>query len=110
MLEDGNHFLRLLSPEPGKMVMLYQEIRIPGNVQALQLKWKQRVTGLKVGKNSWFDARIMLEFLDANRDKLSPSPQAPATHKDTDGWVTKSVEFLVPEGAHALKFSLVCFR
>ncbi len=77
MWEDGNHFLRLLSPEPGKMVMLYQEIRISAKVQALQLNWKQRVSGLKVGKNSWFDARIMLEFFDANRSKLLPSPQAP---------------------------------
>ena len=108
--EDGNHFLRLLSPEPGKMVMLYEEIRIPAKVEALQLKWKQRVTGLKVGKNSWFDARIMLEFLDANRNKLSPSPSAPATNRDTEGWVTKSTEFLVPEGAHTLKFMPSLFQ
>ncbi len=110
MWEDGNHYLRLLSPEPGKMVMLYQEIRIPAKVQALQLKWKQRVSGLKVGKNKWFDARIMLEFLDVNRNKLSPSPQAPATNKDTEGWVTKSAEFLVPENAHVLKFMPCLFQ
>jgi endoglucanase len=108
--EEGNHFLRLVSPEPGKMIMLYDEIRVPDDVRALKLSWKQRVIGLKVGKNSWFDARIMLDFLDASRNKLSPTPPALATNRDTKGWVSKSTEFLVPEGTHVLKFMPSLFQ
>ncbi|MBI1309687.1 cellulase family glycosylhydrolase [bacterium] len=102
--EDGNHFLRLRSVEPGKLVMLYQELRIPEGVEAVELSWKQRISGLKVGRQSWFDARILLEFLDADRKKVAPTPGAPATRKDTDGWVGKQTRFLVPDGAQTLRF------
>lgn len=109
-IEAGNHFIRLTSPEPGKMVMLYQEIPIPNGVEALKMSWKQRVTGLKKGKNPWFDARIMMEFMDAERQKVTPSPPAPNTGKDTDGWVERSVFFVVPPGAKILKFMPCLFQ
>jgi hypothetical protein len=102
--EGDNHFLRLRSSEPGSTVMLYREVGIPDGVQALELTWKQRVTGLKKGKNSWFDARIMLEFMNEARQKVAPTPRAPSTGKDTDGWIERSTSFIVPEGAKTLKF------
>ncbi|MDA0809164.1 MAG: hypothetical protein O2983_09465 [Planctomycetota bacterium] len=108
--EDGNHFLRLTSTAPGKMVMLYQEIAIPAGVEAIELSFRQRITGLKVGRNSWFDARILMEFLDGGRKKLTPTPSAPASRKDTDGWVRKQTSFLVPEGAKTLKFMPCLFE
>jgi len=108
--EDGNHFLRLKSPAPGQMVMLYEEIRLPADARALKLSWKQRVRDLKKGKNSWFDARIMLEFIDDQHDKVSPNPNAAATGKDTDGWVEREKTFLVPEGAYWLKFMPALFQ
>lgn len=108
--EEGNHFLRLTSPAPGKMVMLYEEIPIPEDIEALQLTFRQRITGLKVGKNSWFDARILMEFLDGERKKVTPNPPAPTSRRDTDGWVTKEVSFLVPEGAKTLKFMPCLFQ
>ncbi len=102
--EEGNHFIRMVSTEPDKMVMLYNEITIPEGVGALEFSWRQRVTNLKVGKNSWFDARIMIDFMDGKREKVGPSPSAPATRRDTQGWETKSISFVVPEGARTLKF------
>jgi endoglucanase len=108
--EDGNHFIRLTSTEPGKLVMLYHEIRIPEGVEAVELTWRQRVTGLKRGKESWFDARIMMEWMDADRAKVSPGPAPAATGKDTGGWVDRSVKFLVPEGARMLKFMPALFN
>lgn len=103
-VEDGNHFLRFVSPEPGKTVMLYREIAIPAGTGALELSWRQRIAGLKVGKQSWFDARIMMEFMNAAREKVSPGPPAPNARKNTVGWEEKSIRFLVPEGATLLKF------
>jgi endoglucanase len=109
-VEDGNHFLRLTSPEAGKMVMLYQEIPIPAGVEALEVSWKQRVTGLKKGTSPWFDARFMMEFMDAKREKVVGSPKPVATGKDTEGWVEKSTTFLVPQGATILKFMPCLFQ
>lgn len=108
--EGDNHFLRLKSPQPGEMVMLYQEIKLPTDVGALKLTWKQRVSDLKKGKSSWFDARIMLEFIDDQHQKITPTPSAATTGKDTGGWVEREVAFLVPEGAYWLKFMPALFQ
>lgn len=110
VVEDGNHFIRLRCDEPGAMIMLYQELPLPKGVEAIELSWKQRVSGLKVGKQSWFDARIMLEFMDADREKIGPTPSAPATSKNTDGWVERQTQFLVPDGARTLKFMPCLFQ
>lgn len=108
--ESGNHFIRLSSLEPGQTVMLYQEINIPEGVEAIEMTWRQRVTGLEVGAESWFDARIMMEFLTADRAKIGPTPKAPSTRKDTDGWVEKKTAFIVPPEAKTLKFMPCLFQ
>ncbi|MEO8497483.1 MAG: cellulase family glycosylhydrolase [Planctomycetota bacterium] len=108
--EDGNHFLRLTSTAPGKMVMLYQEIPIPDGVAAIELSWRQRIGGLKVGTRSWFDARILLEFLNPAREKVTPTPAAPSSRTDTAGWVQRQSQFLVPDDALTLVFMPSLFQ
>src|SRR5215203_2219807 len=81
--ENGNHFIRLKSAEPGQMVMLYQQVR--------------------------FDARILMDFKDAAGKKLSGAP-APNSGKNTEGWVERKVQFLVPEGAVTLDFMPALFN
>ena len=107
--ESGNHFLHLSAAEPGKMVMLYQQVRIPETVKALVLTWRMRVSDLKKGKQSWHDARIMMDFKDAEGKKLKGAP-APNTGKSTEGWIERSVSFLVPEGAQTLEFMPALFQ
>ena len=84
--EEGNHFIRMTSSAPGETVMLYQQIQIPETVKAIELKWRMRVTNLKKGKQTWFDARIMMDFKDVDGKKLKGAP-APNTGKSTEGWV-----------------------
>ncbi|MGE9289534.1 MAG: glycoside hydrolase family 5 protein [Puniceicoccales bacterium] len=108
--EDGNRFIELTSTTPGETVMLYQEIPVPSYVKAIEMSWKQRITGLKIGSKAWFDARIMMEFMDAGRNKVTPSPKSPNFRKDTDGWVSQKTTFLVPEGATTLKFMPCLFQ
>lgn len=107
--ENGNHFLRLTSTAPGEVVMLYQQYRIPDGMKALELSFKWRVSNLKKGRQSWFDARIMMDFKDAAGQKLKGAP-APNTGKSTDGWVEKNVKFLVPEDARTLEFMPALFQ
>ncbi len=108
--EDGNHFLRLAAAEPDQMTMYYREIPIPAEAKALELKFRARVTGLKVGTSPWFDARIMMELGDAERNPVKPGPEVPYFRKDTKGWEEKSVRFLVPEGATMLRFMPSLFK
>lgn len=108
--EGENHFLRLTSPQAGDLVMVYHQVRLPADVKALKLSWKQRITSLKPGKQPWFDARILLEFKDAAGDKLPGSPSAPHARKNTDGWSDRSVSFLVPDRAALLEFMPALFQ
>ena len=71
-VEGGNRFARIHSD--GGTAMLYREINIPAGTEALRLSWKWRVTGLEKGDQSWFDARIMMEFMDAGRGKVGGAP------------------------------------
>ncbi|GAT35417.1 cellulase [Terrimicrobium sacchariphilum] len=108
--EEGNHFIRLKASEPDQMIMIYREIPIPAGAKALQLKFRARVSGLQIGTSSWFDARIMMDFLGADRQVVKPGPPAPSFRKDTEGWVDKDVTFLVPEGTKILKFMPTLFK
>ena len=108
--ENGNHFLRLTSSQPGETVLLYHSVTVPPGVTALELTFRMRVSSLKPGKQPWFDARIMLDFKDATGAKLPGGPAAPNTRKDTDGWVTRSAKFLVPDGARTLDFMPALFQ
>jgi len=108
--ESGNHFLRLHSERPGQTVMAYREVNIPAGAGALELKWRWRVSDLKPGKQSWFDARIMMELKDASGKKLSPGPAAPYVRKSTDGWLERSAQFLIPEGTKTLQFMPSLFQ
>ncbi len=108
--ENGNRFLRLVSSQPGEMVMLYRQVVLPAGVKALELTWRWRCTALKPGKQMWFDARIMLDFKDADGKKLSPGPSAPYLRKSTDGWIERTTRFLVPDGAQTLDFMPALFQ
>lgn len=109
--EGDNRFLRLTSPAAGKTVLLYQPITIPPEAKAVEVSWRWRILNLQKGKQSWFDARIMMDWKDAiGGKKLQPGPPAPNTGKNTDGWVERSAKFLVPEGAKILEFMPTLFQ
>ncbi len=100
--EEGNRFARIHSD--GGTAMLYREFNIPEGTEALRLAWRWRVTGLKKGAQPWFDARIMMEYMDKGRGKVGGAPGAPNRGKDTDGWEAREITFLVPPEARILKF------
>lgn len=108
--EGENHFLRMKATEPGKTVMIYRLIDLPAGTKALEMTWRQRITDLKPGKEAWFDARIMMEFKDASGKKLKEKPSPPYTRNNTQGWVEKKTQFLVPEGAVSLEFMPSLFQ
>ncbi len=108
--EDGNHFIRLTATEPNKLILLYVLVPLPAGVSALELTWRQRVSGFKRGKEAWHDARIMMEFKDAQGAKLKEKPGHPYTNKDTAGWVDRKAAFLIPAGATQLELMPCLFQ
>jgi hypothetical protein len=108
--EEGNAFVRLKSETPGSTVLIFQKVPLPKGVEALKMKWRQRIPELKLGSKAWFDARIMLEFRDTADQRLASAPPAPFARKPTAGWVEREVEFLVPEGADSFVFMPTLFQ
>jgi len=107
--EGGNHFLRITSIDPGQMYMVYKEIPIPEGTEAIHFTWKERVSDLERGEKSWHDARIMMEYIDASREKAGRPPN-PRNGRNTDGWQDEELKFNVPENARTIKFMPCLFN
>lgn len=109
--EEGNHFLRLQVGEPGKMQMMYREIGLPKGVPyaEMELSFRGRVTGLKRGVEKWFDARVMFDFMAADRTKKLGSGHV-NFGKDTEGWKLRTKRMAVPAGTAYIKFMPCLFN
>ncbi len=108
--EEGNRFIRLSTTTPDAMTLLYHEVAIPEAARALEVVWRWRLVGVKPGKQPWFDARMVLEFMDAQRAKIKGGPSPSSGKGTTNGWVEKRSAFLVPEGAKTLKVMPALFQ
>lgn len=101
--EAGNWFLRLTSVKPDATVTLFREVLLPPGTQAIELSFRRRVTGLVIGDKQWFDARVVLNFKDAN-GKKTPASRMPYIQRDTVDWQAVVHRIRIPEGSVALEF------
>ncbi|MEW6305802.1 MAG: cellulase family glycosylhydrolase [Verrucomicrobiota bacterium] len=109
-VEKGNHFLRLKAVEPGKLVLVYRAVPLKPEHQRLELSFRARHTEVKRGKESWFDARVMLDFKDAAGKKLKSDAKAPYFSGTSKDWKEVKVQFTVPEGAKQLEVMPALFQ
>ncbi len=107
--EGGSHFLRI-EAVPDELVTVYRVLAIKPECKALHLTFRVRVNDVKRGKAMWHDGRIILDFKNDAGEKLKPSPSHPNFKGSTDGWVERSVAFLVPEGATKLEVMPAMFQ
>lgn len=111
--EEGNHFLRLKTQEPGKTVMLYRAVQLPAGAKAVELSYRVRYADVKPGKEAWFDGRIMMNFKDApgkDGKMIKPSPKAPSFRGSSAGWVERKQQIAIPEGARVLELMPSLFQ
>jgi endoglucanase len=108
--ENGNHFMRLRSPQSGTNVTVYRAIPLRPEVRALELSYRVRYEGVKRGKKAWFDGRIIMNFKGVAKQPVNPSPKPPAFLGTSNGWVTKTQQFRVPEGAATLEMLFTLFE
>lgn len=108
--EPGNYFLRLASPAPGTHVSIYHKIEnLPADLTLLELSFRARVTGLQVGEQKWYDARVILNFTDAS-GKVTSAAGFPYFTRDTQGWEVVVRQIQVPPGSVKLEFMPSLFR
>ncbi|MFH1496718.1 MAG: cellulase family glycosylhydrolase [Verrucomicrobiota bacterium] len=107
--EGSNRFIRLTSPRPGALVTLARDIPLPAGTSAVELSWNQRITNLAPGAQSG-DARVVLEFFDANRAKLPSDAPIAYYREDSAGWEPKTGTVTVPRGAALLRVTPALVR
>ena len=100
--ENGKHFLRLTSTEPGKMIMAYREMPIPAGVKTLQITIRFRSTGVVAGEKNYMDARAIFHFLDASRKQVVGDPKTLDLTRNDGSWNTATEQCVVPTGAATL--------
>ena len=110
VVENGNHFLRLVQQTPGDMPMVYRRVDLPkdlGAYEQIDLSMRGRVTGLVKGVESWYDARVMINVKSADGKTLS-SPNI-SFGKDT-GWTERHTYIKLSAGAAYLEIMPTLFR
>ena len=103
--EGGGRFLRFTQTKPGTRLTLYRAAAVPEGVKALRLSFRVRYERVVAGEKPWFDATVIVNFMDAlyGGKQVKPTP-APAHFKGTsNGWVNYAAVWSVPEGAKAVE-------
>ncbi len=109
--EDGRAFLRLSSPTPGQMVLLYRQVTLPLPAPAaVELRLRVRYTDIKPGEKPWFDGRVISHFKDEAGEIVKPEPGAPNFRGSSKGWVDQSSIIRVPAGARVFEIMPCLFQ
>jgi hypothetical protein len=108
-LEDGNHFLRLQARQPGDTVSISRTVALQPDWGVLRVSCGVRYRDIVPGREGWHDGRIAMSFLDAEGRRVGPWPNVLHWQGTADTWRGESREFVIPEGAAQLAWSLSLF-
>ncbi len=102
--EDGNQFLRLEADADGGQIQAYRRFPLSSNIPKLAISFRARHSQLTGGVETWHTGRVVMHFKDASGAVLKPDPAPFAFKGSSTGWVDKTVELTVPEGAASFEF------
>lgn len=93
----------------GKMGMVYTPVFFPKGTDGAVISLEAKVTDVVRGSQSWFDARVMTDFIDSACKKVKTGPVI-GGWKGTKDWfaVRKSVK--IPEGAAGIALMPTLFN
>jgi endoglucanase len=110
--EGDVHFLHFESNAPGQMIVLFRQMPLPSPPPpGLEIRFRVRYTDVTPGEKSWFDARIMGKFENADGKEIKKGGfPAPYFRKSSNGWVDKSIFIPVPADATKLDLMPTLFK
>ena len=106
--ENGNHFLRLVQSEPGKMSCVYRKHEIPEGCDRAAISFRARLSGFVRGDQPWFDARVIVNIKDKDGNTLASQPIF--FNADTDGWTRREETIAFPAGAKFFEYMPALFN
>jgi len=108
--EDGNQFFRLEAAPDAGQVQVYRKVSLPTGFQSITVSFRVRYSNLTPGAESWHTGRVIMHFKDAEGNILKPDPQPFVFKGDSDGWVEKSKQINIPEGATSFELMPALFQ
>ena len=112
--EEGKPFVRMVTQEPGKSVMLYKTVPLKPGAKGIELTIRSRTDGVRHGEHEWFDARTIVHFPGADGKPVANEGgglDVVFTHKpEPSGWITRVHSYVVPEGAKELQLMCGLFK
>lgn len=106
--ENGNHWIVEDATAPASF-SASQDLPIGDNYWKLRLTCRVRVTDVVLGLEGWHNARIAMQFQDADRKMVGAWPNVLNYTGSTDGWQTDTRDYIVPVGAKWLSLSCSLF-
>jgi hypothetical protein len=97
--ENGRHFIRLLSQQPGQLVQVSQAVPIPAGVKGIDFSARFRTANVKFGTSFLDDARARFQFLDAAGNTVKGEAGDAIFDNHVHDWTDITKHFLVPDGA-----------
>ncbi len=85
-----------------------QEIALDAGWMKLKLAFRMRVTGVVRGDDGWKNARLAMEWRDANGGHVDPWPNV-IWAEGTTGWQAHERVFVIPHGAASLQVAPAMF-
>ncbi|MGB2824071.1 MAG: glycoside hydrolase family 2 TIM barrel-domain containing protein, partial [Phycisphaerae bacterium] len=85
-----------------------QEIALDADWMKLKVAFRMRVTGVTRGDDGWKNARLAMEWRDANGGHLGPWPDVIWAEGTTD-WQGHERIFVIPQGAAGLQIAPAMF-
>ena len=81
-----------LVAQPGQFITVYRAVTLRPDDNLLRLTFRARHDGIKVGKQNYFDGRIMMNFKDAGGSVLKPGPKTPTFKGTANDWKEQSMD------------------
>ena len=106
---DGRDFVRLTAEAPNQLVMITQMVAIPEDVDGIVFHARFRNENVKFGKNFLCDARARFRFYNAEGEPTSDKLRDVIFDSHAQEWRQIEREYLVPEGAVAIK-TVLCLN
>jgi len=106
--EGGNHWVVQETTTPATR-SIGQTVPLEERYWKLRVSCRVRVTDVKLGQEGWHDARIAMQFQDADGKMVGAWPNVLHFTGSTDGWEAQQRDYLIPDGARKLSLSCSLF-
>jgi hypothetical protein len=108
--EEGRHFMRLVSQQPGQLQVLYREIKLkPGQIKGITVTIRYRTEGVKADGKPSDNARAVLLFSNKAGSLLDPPPAPMEFLAHSTGWREVTKEIPIPETAARMTLMMGLF-